>query len=172
MKIELILVEAAAAVLVACPNRIVARDLSGDSVTHFDDNNYACYEWNKRAKTAISKGHFFAASNFKLTSPHPEADFPLKCNDNYNCARNKKTGVEYMIIDWCNPEGTEECTFFTRDHLDILVLEERDNVECKSGCDGFDTFSGDWDLVKCKVQLDSRDFDEGESTGDSSEFGK
>jgi hypothetical protein len=156
---------------------VIASNLMGDT-THFDDNEYQCYEWSFRAKNAMLQGFKFAATNYQLCSPEKTGDFKLTCGGSkYKCART--TGPdpqEYIIIDWCNPNGSEQCTVAEPGHLDILVAKEENNVLCVEGCDAYNSFIKEktaWELVECSFEINASDFEKSTTyVGDGSEYGK
>lgn len=157
----------------ASTNKVIRSGLIGEK-THFDDNEYQCWEWNGKAKDAMSKGYYFAATNFKLVSPQKSGDFKLKCGGPaYLCARSA-SGREYQIIDWCNPNGVESCTVAEEGHLDILVGAERNNNICIDSCDGYNAFQDkeSWDLVVCSNPAIASNYKKVAYTGDQSEFGR
>jgi hypothetical protein len=156
-------------------SKVIESNLKGDT-THFDDNEYQCYEWSFRAKNAMLQGFKFAATNFQLCSPEKEGDYKLECGGpQYKCARTS-AGEEYIIIDWCNPDGAESCTVAEPGHLDILVAQESNNVDCVDGCEGYNSFKATntaWELVECSFQINAGDFEKATSyQGDGSEYGK
>ena len=148
---------------------------NGD-ITHFDDEQYQCYEWNNRAKSAMAQGYLFAAGNYKLLQPQKgKARFTLTCGGpQYMCARCPESGREYIFIDWCDPNGAEECTTHGEAAIDILVGSEKDNVECSSDCSPYSNFVKlkTWDLVECSFQINAKDFEVGKYRGDGSEYGR
>jgi hypothetical protein len=158
-------------------SKVIASNLKG-ATTHFDDDEYQCEEWNFRAKSAMLQGFKFAATNFQLCSPEKTGDFKLECGGSqYKCART--TGPdpqEYIIIDWCDPNGAEQCTEAEPGHLDILVAGERDNDECIKGCDAYNSFikvKTAWELVECSFEISASKFGASKSyLGDGSEYGK
>jgi hypothetical protein len=105
-------------------------------------------------------------------------DFKLECGGSqYKCART--TGPdpqEYIIIDWCDPNGAEQCTVSEPGHLDILVRKESDNVLCVEGCEGYNSFIKEktaWELVECSFEINASDFEAATYyVGDGSEYGK
>lgn len=85
------------------PGGKVIEKLNANEVTHFDDDQYQCWEWNNRAKSAIKQGVYFAATNHQLVNPNKAEPYKLNCGgSDYMCARSP-VGVEYVIIDWCDP---------------------------------------------------------------------
>ncbi|KAL3900397.1 MAG: hypothetical protein SGCHY_001377 [Lobulomycetales sp.] len=153
--------------------QIVEDSLSVDSPTHFDDDNYQCYEWNQRAKTALKAGYKFAATNYQLCAPSG-APHKIQCGGSqYLCALTPN-GEEYIIIDWCNPSGAESCTVHGRGHLDVLVGRESNNVDCVENCEPYKTFAAadSWKLVQCSFQINAEDFAIAAGTGDGSEYGR
>jgi hypothetical protein len=123
----------------------------------------------------MKAGFKFAATNYRLCSPEKEGDFKLTCGGpQYKCARTAN-GEEYVIIDWCDPNGAEQCTVSERGHLDILVAQESNNVDCVDGCENYKIFkeSDSWELVQCSFEISASDFDANVgAASDGSEYGK
>ena len=128
-------------------------------VTHFDDNEYQCYEWNGKAKSALAQGHLFVATNYRLASPNPgqyNSEMEIKCGGgDYLCIKTPDN-KEYMVIDWCN---SSNCDFHEADHADVLVgYEDPSSDECLIDCEGYNNFKKGWTIGTCTMQLDPNSF--------------
>ncbi len=101
-----------------------------------------------------------------------KGDQKLRCGGtSYLCARIN--GLEYQVIDWCDPQGAEQCTESEKGHIDILVGTEKNNDECIKNCNSYNRvgkYANNWELIVCSKPVFPTAFKKAQGTGDGSEY--